>query len=61
MTVIFHQITLPVSSEDQAHRKFLSNLRTCTSFAVTSVTGFTSAAVRANGIVAERFHVTNGW
>ena len=55
---------LPSFFEDQAHRNsfqdiILPNLRT--SFAVTGVTGFTSTDARANGILAERFHVTNGW
>ena len=62
MTVMSHQITSPVFFEDHAHRySFQPNLRTCASFAVTSVTGFTSTAVRANGILAERFHLTNWW
>ena len=57
---------LPSFFEDQAHRNsfqdiILPNLRICASFAVTGVTGFTSTDVRANGILAERFHVTNGW
>ena len=57
---------LPNFFEDQAHRNsfqdiILPNLRTCASFAVTGVTGFTSTDVRANGILAERLHVTNGW
>ena len=38
----------------------LPDLRTCACFAVTTVTKVASAAVRANGIVALRVHVTDG-
>ena len=55
---------LPSSFKDQAHRNSFQEIilpKSCARFAVSSVSGFTSKAVRANGIVAERVHVTNGW
>ena len=59
---------LPSFFEDIARRNFLSGhnsaklkLRTCASFAVPSVSRVASTAVRANGILAERVYVTNGW
>ena len=66
INVIFQQITFSVFSKTYLvvisfQDITLPKLRTCAKFAVTSVSRVASTAVRANGIVAERVHVTKGW
>ena len=57
---------LPGFFEDLARRNFLlghnsAKVTYLCKFAVTIVSRVASTAVRANGIVAERVHVTKGW